>query len=217
MRESQFYGWGEILMENLPTYWEEDDFMQQFLMAVGFEFDPIDRFTRFMVDGEIQQAIAQTLVANLEPMHTAWFARTANEEAMKLWEEMFSAPADPGLTLAERRAGIITRMQSTATPTPAYIKSQIEQYANDMVIIEHFDLPGNDLRRYSFDIRIISPKGFPPNVATNIDLMVRRIKPSHLGYSIIYSEVTWHGDPTNMANNTWADIGNVTWADLRFG
>jgi len=204
-------------MDNLPTYWEEDDFMQQFLMAVGFEFDPVDRFTRFMVDGEIQQALNQTLTANLEPMHSAWFVRTANEVALDLWEEMFSAPADATLTLPERRAGILTRMQSTATPTPAYIHSQIAQYATEIAIVEKFNLPGNDLRRYSFDIRIIKPKGFPPNVATNIDLMVRRIKPSHLGYSIIYSEVTWHGDAENMWNNTWADIGNVSWADLRFG
>jgi hypothetical protein len=216
MREDQFYGWGEILMENLPTYWEEDDFMQQFLMAVGFEFDPIDRFTRFMRDGEIQAALNQTLTANLEPMHSAWFVRTANEQAMTLWEEMFSAPADNTLTLPERRAGILARMQSTATPTPAYIHSQIANYADEIVIVEKFDLPPADLRRYSFEIRILKPKGFPPNVQTNIDLMVKRIKPSHLGYTITYSEVTWHGDASNMWNNTWADIGNVSWADLRF-
>jgi hypothetical protein len=216
MRESEFYGWGEVLMENLPTYWEEDDFMQQFLMAVGFEFDPLDRFTRFMVDDEIRSALAGTLPNNLEPMHSAWFVRTANEEAMALWEDMFSAPSDTSLTLEERRAGLIARMQSTATPTPAYIKSQIEHYATQMEIVEHFDLPGNDLRRYSFDIRIIQPKGFPENVQQNIDSMVRRIKPSHLGYTIIYSEVTWHDDPGNLGNKTWSDIGNVTWADLRF-
>jgi len=212
MKESDFYGWGEILMENLPTYWEEDDFMQQFLMAVGFEFDPLDRFTRFMIDYEIQRAMAGTLPAQLEPMHSAWFVRTANEEAIDLWEDMFSAPTDESLTLEERRSGLIARMQSTATPTPAYIKSQIEHYANQMEIIEHFNLPGDDLQRYTFDIRIISPKGFPPNVQTNIDAMVRRIKPSHLGYTIIYSEVSWAA----LGDRTWADIGNVTWADLNY-
>lgn len=216
MREKDFYGWGEVLIENLPTYWEEDDFMQQFLMAIGFEFDSLDRFTRFMIDYEIQRAMAGTLPNDLEPMHSAWFVRTANEEALNLWEDMFSAPSDASLTTAERRAGLIARMQSTATPTPAYIKSQIENYATQMEIIEHFNLPGNDLRRYSFDIRIIQPKGFPPNVQTNIDSMVRRIKPSHLGYTIIYSEVTWHGDSGNMWNRSWNDIGNVSWADLRF-
>lgn len=216
MRDDQFYGWGEILMENLPTYWEEDDFMQQFLMAVGFEFDPIDRFTRFMTQGEIQRALAQVLTANLEPMHSAWFVRTANEAAMTYWEQMFSAPSDTTATLEERRANIITRMQGTATPTPAYIQSQIAQYASEIAIVEYFDLPANDLRRYSFSIRIIKPKGFPPNVQQNIDLMIRRIKPSHLGYFIEYSEVTWHGDTSNMTDRTWADLGNVTWADLRF-
>jgi hypothetical protein len=212
MRDVDFYGWGEILMENLPTYWQDDDFMQQFLMAVGFEFDPIDRFTRFMVDGEIQRALQGNLVANLEPMHSAWFVRTANEVAMKYWEDMFSAPTDADATLEERRANILTRMQGTATPTPAYIYSQISQYATEIVIVEHFDLPGNDLRRYTFDIRIIKPKGFPPNVQQNIDLMVRRIKPSHLGYNIIYSETSWAA----LGDRTWADIGNVTWADLSY-
>jgi len=216
MKDTDFYGWGEILMENLPTYWEEDDFMQQFLMAVGFEFDPIDRFTRFMVDGEIQRALDQSLTANLEPMHSAWFVRTANEDAMLLWEEMFNAASDSTMDLATRRANIITRMQSTATPTPAYIHSQISQYATEIAIVEHFDLAPTDLKRYSFTVRIIQPKGFPPNVQQNIDLMIRRIKPSHLGYTIEYSEVTWHGDPSNMSNNTWADLGNLTWADLRF-
>jgi hypothetical protein len=212
MRDTQFYGWGELLMENLPTYWEEDDFMQQFLMAVGFEFDPLDRFTRFMVDPEIRSALIGSLPNNLEPMHSAWFVRTANEDAMKLWEEMFSAPSDSALTIEERRAGVLSRMQSTATPTPAYMYSQIRQYATELAIIEHFDLPGTDLRRYSFDIRIIQPKGFPPNVQQNIDTMVKRIKPSHLGYTIIYSETTWAA----LGNRTWNDIGNVTWADLSY-
>lgn len=212
MRDIEFYGWGEALMENLPTYWEEDDFMQQFLMAVGFEFDPIDRFTRFMLSGEIQSALNESLVANLEPMHSAWFVRTANEAAMAYWEDMFSSPSDSSLTLEERRAAILTRMQGTATPTPAYIYSQIEHYATEIAIIEHFDLPGNDLRRYSFDIRIIQPKGFPANVQSNIDLMVQRIKPSHLGYTIIYSEETWSA----LGNRTWSTIGNVTWANLNY-
>jgi hypothetical protein len=216
MREKDFYGWGEILMENLPTYWEEDDFMQQFLMAVGFEFDPVDRFTRFMIDGEIQKAIAQQLTANLEPMHSAWFVRTADERAMEMWEQMFSAPTDSTATLEERRANIIARMQGTATPTPAYVHSQIANYADEIAVIEYFDLPPDDLRRYSFSIRIIKPKGFPPNVQQNIDLMIKRIKPSHLGYFIEYSEVTWFGDNTNMYDRTWADLGNITWADLRF-
>lgn len=216
MRDTDFYGWGQILMENLPTYWEEDDFMQQFLMAVGFEFDPIDRFTRFMLDGDIQRALQQNLVANLEPMHSAWFVRTANEDAMKYWEDMFSAPSDTTTALDDRRANIITRMQSTATPTPQYIHDQIAQYATEIAIVEHFDLAPTDLKRYSFTVRIIQPKGFPPNVQQNIDLMIRRIKPSHLGYTIEYSEVTWHGDATNMWNKTWKTIGNVTWADLNF-
>lgn len=216
MREKDFYGWGELLMENLPTYWEEDDFMQQFLMAIGFEFDPIDRFTRFMTSDKIQKAIAQQLTANLEEMHSAWFARTADEVAMHLWEEMFTAPTDTTLTLAQRRTEIISRMQGTATPTPAYVHSQIANYADEIAVIEHFDLPPNDLRRYSFTIRIIKPKGFPPNVQQNINLMIGRIKPSHLGYFIEYSEVTWYGSNPNMYNRTWQDIGNITWADLRF-
>jgi Bacteriophage Mu-like, Gp48 len=216
MREKDFYGWGEILMENLPTYWEEDDFMQQFLMAVGFEFDPIGRFVRFMTDAEIYGAIGQQLTTNLEPMHSAWFVRTANEAAMAYWEQMFSSPIDASSTLPERRANIITRMQGTATPTPAYIHSQIAQYADEIAVVEYFDLPPDDLRRYSFSIRIIKPKGFPPNVQSNINLMIKRIKPSHLGYFIEYSEVTWHGDTSNMTDRTWADLGNVTWADLRF-
>ena len=216
MKDSDFYGWGELLMENLPTYWEEDDFMQQFLMAIGFEFDAIARFTRFMVSTEIQAAINQQLTANLEPMHSAWFARTANEDAMAFWEQMFSAPTDASLTLAQRRSEIIARMQGTATPTPAYVHSQIANYADEIAVIEYFDLPPNDLRRYSFSIRIIKPKGFPPSVQQNIDLMIRRIKPSHLGYFIEYSEVTWHGDTSNMTDRTWADLGNITWADLRF-
>lgn len=216
MRDKDFYGWGEILMENLPTYWEEDDFMQQFLMALGFEFDPIDRFARFMTDGEIQKAIAQQLTANLEPMHSAWFVRTANEIAMAYWEQMFSSPIDSTSTLAARRANIITRMQGTATPTPEYIHQQISQYADEIAIVEYFDLPPTDLKRYSFSIRIIKPKGFPPSVQSNIDLMIQRIKPSHLGYFIEYSEVTWHGDSSNMYDNSWKDIGNVTWANLRF-
>jgi hypothetical protein len=216
MKDSDFYGWGELLMENLPTYWEEDDFMQQFLMAIGFEFDAISRFTRFMVSTEIQAAIDQTLTANLEPMHSAWFARTANADALSFWEQMFSAPTDASLTVPQRRSEIIARMQGTATPTPAYIHSQIANYADEISVIEYFDLPPNDLRRYSFSIRIIKPKGFPPSVQQNIDLMIRRIKPSHLGYFIEYSEVTWHGDTSNMTDRTWTDLGNITWADLRF-
>jgi hypothetical protein len=203
-------------MENLPTYWEEDDFMQQFLMAIGFEFDAIGRFTRFMVSTEIQAAIDQTLTANLEPMHSAWFARTANADALSFWEQMFSAPTDATLTVPQRRSEIIARMQGTATPTPAYIHSQIANYAEEISVTEHFDLPPNDLKRYSFSIRIIKPKGFPPSVQQNIDLMIRRIKPSHLGYFIEYSEVTWHGDTANMTDRTWADLGSMTWADLRF-
>lgn len=216
MREDKFYGWGVILIENLQDYWHEDDYMQQFLMALGFEFDALDRFTRFMNDYEIRAALAGNLDNQLEPMHTAWFVRTANEDALVLWEDMLGAPADASDTRQERIAGLLARMQSTATPTPAYMKSQIEKFADELEIIEHFKLPGTDRNRYTFDIRIIRPKGFPPNTQTNIDEMIQRIKPSHLGYTIIYSEVTWHDDPSNMGNRTWADIGNITWADLRF-
>jgi hypothetical protein len=212
MRPDLFYGWGITLLDNLPKYWEEDDFMQQWMMALGFEFDVLDRFTAFMSDEDIRAALGSNLPNDLEPMHSAWFVRTANDDALELWEDMLGSPSDTTYTRQDRVAGLITKMQITATPTPAYIKSQIEQYADELEVIEYFNLPGNDINRYTFGIRIIQPKGFPPNVATNIDLMIKRIKPSHLGYTIIYSESSWAA----LGNRTWNDIGNVTWADMGY-
>jgi len=216
MNDNDVYGWGMFLLENLPTYYYESDFMQQYMMAYGFEFDALDRLTTFFTDDDARRALQGIYLNDLECVISYWFARTANDDGLRLWEDMLGIAYNSSLTHAERVAGILTKMQTTQTPTPAYIRSQLLQYVDELVVVEHFEFAGNDRRRYTFDIHVIHPKGFKPEVKTAIDSMVRRIKPAHLGYLILYTEVTWHDDPSNMSNRTWADIGDVTWADLRF-
>lgn len=210
MTPEQFYGWGQVLMDSLPRYWEEDEFMQQYLMALGFEFEALDRLTRFISDGEIGAALGGNLPDDLEPLIASWFVRTANDDSLVLWENMLSIPHDSTLARPDRIAGIITRMQTTQTPTPAYIKSQLLQYADDVEIVEHFNLPPGDINRKSFDIHILHPTGIQDNVVSAINQMVKTIKPSHLHYMILYSELTWK----NLGNMTWKTLGNMTWKTL---
>jgi hypothetical protein len=217
MKASEFYGWGVELIENLPEYWHEDDFMRQFLMALGFEFDALDRLTRYPTPDDIQRALSGTELPNdLEPIIANWFVRTASAEGLLLWEEFLGIAHDNTLSRDDQIAGIITRMRGAETPTPAYIRSQLLQYVDDLEIIEHFDLPGDDINRYSFDIHILAPVGISTNVQVNITNLVKKIKPSHLGFLIVWTEVTWHDDAANMGDRTWADLGDMTWADLHF-
>ena len=207
MNPEDFYGWGRILIDDLPTYYHESDFMQQWLMALGFEFDIIDRLTGFFDDPEAQRALENRLPADLEPIFANWFVRTASGEALDLWEAMLGIPTDLDMTTGERRNSILVRLQDTRTPTPAFIKEKVLLYVDEVVISENFDLPGNDLNRYRFNIHILHPTGILPNVASAIDETIKRIKPSHLSYLIIYSEITWLG----LGEMTWAELGDATW------
>jgi len=216
MKDNDFYGWGMALLENLPAYYGESDFMQQYMMSFGFEFDAIDRLSNFVRDDDAYRALAGIYLNDLESVISYWFVRTANDDGLKLWEDMLGIAYNSSLTHSERVAGILTKMQSTQTPTPDYIRSQLLQYADELAIVEHFEYPGTDRRRYTFDIHIIRPKGFKPEVQSAIDTMVGRIKPAHLGYTILYTEVTWNNDPTNLGNKTWKTLGNITWTTLRF-
>jgi hypothetical protein len=210
MKPEEFYGWGMELMDNLPRYWEEDDFMQQWLMSLGFEFEVLDRLTAFLTDEDAVRAMANNLPNDPEPLMAQWFVRTANDRGIELWEEMLDIPHDNSLTRADRVAGITTRLYSAQTPTPEYIRQQLLQYVEDLEILEPFHLPGNDINRYTFEIRIIKPTGILDNVKENIELMVERIKPAHLGFMIVWSELTWAG----LGDMTWADLGDMTWRNL---
>lgn len=210
MTPEQFYAWGQVLMDSLPRYWEEDDFMQQYLMALGFEFEVLDRLTRSMNENEITAALGSNLPDDLEPLIASWFVRTANDASLALWEDMFSMAHDSTLARSDRIAGIITKMQIAETPTPAYIRSQLLQYADQVEIVEHFELAPGDINRYSFDVHILHPTGIQDNVVAAINAMVQAIKPAHLHYMILYSELTWAG----LGNMTWATLGNTTWKTL---
>lgn len=212
MDATQFYGWGQQLLQDLPAYYEDSDFMQQYLMALGFEFEVLDRLTRFFTEPEAQAALANSLPDDLETIIAQWFVRTANDSSLLLWENMLSIPRDVAMGRPDRIAGILTRMQSIQAPTPVFIRDQLLQYADDVAIIEHLDLSTNDINRYSFDVRILHPTGIQDNVVTAIDAMIKRIKPAHLHYMILYSELTWSG----IANHTWSQMGNMTWKTLTF-
>jgi len=59
----------QSLLDDLPLYYESSPFMQQWLMALGFWFDILDRMTAFFIELAFFEAhLADDLPSDLEPI-----------------------------------------------------------------------------------------------------------------------------------------------------
>lgn len=174
----------------LPGYYDGEPVMVELLQTEGEEFDLIRLAITEMLD--------------------QFFAVTATW-ALDRWEEELGLVVPAGLTDADRRERIVSKLRGFGTATKEVVRSVAEAYAFGEVSVEDInDNPAAALPNYTIRVKFISDKGIPNNLA-DTQRAVREVVPAHLDIIWEFTYNTW--DEIDAQNWTWdqVDLMNLTW------
>lgn len=201
-------GLGQKVLEvNLPDKYREEDFVQQICVAIGAELEQLDRWINFEDVRDLNLVLKGQYLYDHEGILAQWFSRTVTGQYIAWWETMLGIPTDTTLSDQNRRNNIRARMSQRANaPTVDFIQAQVQQYVTSAAV-------SVNIATYSFTIKIILPRAaLPATVQNNITAAVEAAKPSHLGYTILFSEEDW----LSLQNRDWLTIGNVDWNTINY-
>jgi len=108
---------GRLMLSYMPRYYESSTIIAALLQAKGAEIDTI----RAAPSDVLNQFFVQT---------ATW--------GLNKWESELSLPVEPELTTEERRNRIISRLRGYGTVKVPSIKSIVETYDLDALVIEDF-------------------------------------------------------------------------------
>ena len=135
-----------------PIY-EQSVIMQAVMEAIGAEWDDVDRLT-------------DEVFAQLFPQTATW--------GIVYWEMLLKIPVNKGLPIEQRRARVLSKMQTRWPVTKARMEQIVNQFVSskDARIQERY-------ADYSFDI-ILPFGGFDYSEVTRL---IEEVKPAHLAAS----------------------------------
>ena len=172
------------LIENLPSFYHNSDFVKAFMESNSIEVDTL-------------KAYVDDLVKNLYVKTATW--------GLDLFEEELGLITDKSVSYEERRERILAKKRGNGTTTKAMIKNTAEAFSGGEVeVIENF----ND---YSFVVKFVGVKGIPKNLAL-FKQMLEEIKPAHLNYELAFTYTVW--SMIMAKSNSWDDFNNKTWVEL---
>lgn len=127
---------------------------------------------------------------------------------LPLWATLGGVEDNKELPLDIRRSNIIASFRAKDITTPMAIKSIVESYSNaECEVTEVFG-------EYYFIIKFVSKVGKPSRI-DQIQTIIDKIKPAHLGYKFIFRYRTW--GEVNALNKTYKTYkaGQKTWLDFK--
>jgi hypothetical protein len=107
-----------------------------------------------------------------------------------------------GKSLTQRRGSINVRYVAAFLPMNIEGMRRLVEFFVTSAVVTH--TPAT----YSFAVKVVEPKGTPPNAA-EIVAAIERAKPAHLNYTITYTFTTW--DQMDAYNRTWDVADTFTW------
>lgn len=138
-----------------PIY-EQSIIMQAILEAIGAEWDEAEK-------------LADEVLAQLFPQTATW--------GIVYWERLVGIPRNDSLSIEQRRARVLTRMQTRWPMTKERMEQLVRTFSKDKqaFIREFFD-------QYRFEVLF--------SLTQSVDLgtvyeVIEEAKPAHLGYSLV--------------------------------
>lgn len=174
-----------------------------------------DVYSRFpkLLQNEIDKPFMDSLDSEVDSMKAAYvdlfnqfFVSTATW-GLDEWERLVGLETDYKLSYETRRSNVMAEMRRRDITTVQAIKTVAEAYSNgECEVVEHFG-------EYRFTIKFIGAKGIP-EALSELDKVIWKMKPAHLGHDYEYSFLTW--DEFDAYNKTWDewDALDLTWDEL---
>lgn len=173
------------LIENLPSFYHNSDFVKAFMESNSIEVDTL-------------KAYMNDLIKNLYVKTATW--------GLDLFEEELGLVTDKSISYEERRERILAKKRGNGTTTKAMIKNTAEAFSGGEVeVIENF----ND---YSFMVKFVGVEGIPRNLAL-FKNMLEEIKPAHLSYELAFTYTVWNFVMQNKP--IWSNLNSETWDSLK--
>lgn len=147
---------GRKFLGYISPIYEQSVIMQAILEAIGTEWDDVDRLT-------------DEVFAQLFPQTATW--------GIVYWEMLLKIPVNKGLPIEQRRARVLSKMQTRWPVTKARMEQIVRTYSGDkQAYIRQF------FNEYRFEVLF--------NLAQSIDLktvneVVSETKPAHLDFSLV--------------------------------
>ena len=147
---------GRKFLGYISPIYDQSTIMQAILEAIGAEWDDVDRLT-------------DEVFAQLFPQTATW--------GIVYWEWLLGIPPNDSLSIEQRRARVLTRMQTRWPMTKERMEQLVRTFSKDKqaFIREFFD-------QYRFEVLF--------NLTQSVDLetvyeVIEEAKPAHLGYSLV--------------------------------
>lgn len=174
------------LLEFLPEFYHNSDFVKSFMKTQSIEADLLNFYVKDLVD-------------NLYVKTATW--------GLDYFESELGIETDKSKSYDERRERILAKKRGNGTTTKEMLKNTAEAFSGGEVeITENF----ND---YSFKLKFIGTKGIPKNL-DDFKSVINEIKPAHLAYILEFTYLTWKEfDNYNYTWETW-DSKNLTWEEF---
>ena len=155
------------------------------------------------IQGALGTAVEYTIGAQ-----TQIFVQTATW-SLPEWEKMLGLPIGTGLSNAERRERIISKLRGVGTVTKAMVQNVASSYANGEVSVE--EGTGDDA--YHITITFVDEKGLPPQIDA-LKAALEEIIPAHLMIDYVV-RFTTHGEIGPTWSYTHAQLSAYTHDEIR--
>ncbi len=133
-----------------------------------------------------------------------FYATTATDAGLTLWENELGLSTLGTRTIEERRSRVISKLRGVGTVTNDLLKSVAESYENGSIdIIEN-------AAGYSVTVKFVDQRGIPSNI-NDLEAAIQEIIPAHIALTFQFIYTTW-GEVKTL---TWAEVATGTWADLK--
>jgi len=127
---------------------------------------------------EAEQEEIDLLLSELEKMYKRLYVKSSDITGIRYWEEDFAVSHDDTLTIEQRRARILAKINGSASATKEMLENLVKQVlgADRVTIVEY-------PREYRFVI-YVSTKTYEENMKI-ADAAVDEARPAHLAYKFI--------------------------------
>lgn len=147
---------GKRFLEYISPIYEQSIIMQAILEAIGAEWDEAEK-------------LADEVLAQLFPQTATW--------GIVYWERLVGIPRNDSLSIEQRRARVLTRMQTRWPMTKERMEQLVRTFSKDKqaFIREFFD-------QYRFEVLFSLTQSVDLGIVYEV---IEEAKPVHLGYSLV--------------------------------
>ncbi len=127
---------------------------------------------------EVEQEEITLLLMELEKIYERLYVKLADVEGIRYWEEEYAIPHNDALTIEQRRARVLAKINSGVSATKAMLEDLVRQVlgADSVNIMEYPE-------KYRFVI-YVRTKVYEENMKI-ADAAVDEARPAHLAYTFI--------------------------------